>query len=409
MEICKENYKINQLNNKIINDARRFSTCSFSTFNKISYCEDNSESDSNSTNNNKLRKDSYFYLSSYEELNACRKFTPKIIVSSSEKNCFDEGSLKIDHKSSFLSCRINKNFGLMKSKNSEVRQRFESGGTYKNMSYINRKSSKFAETKTDVKIKKQVKFLCFKDDYNVKTKSANFYNGRSYSFNVYQDNNNCPLSETKSNSKSTETTSNILEYAKIDNNNKNIYSADINENSANTQNEYKKSFNHSKKITTNRADCIRKRIKTHFNQYMLRKLNYEIRKFFPSISLNKLSQRFIADVKIESNKHYIELPVKNVFTFDFKGSKNHLSNKIVVDKILESNINELKYIINKTYSDYFAEYLNSDYYVNDLKKFIIKEGENYAYLYKKFSKELIEYYRNGTPYKRRSSSIIETC
>ena len=83
MEICKEE-KENNLGvteNYRNKDRRRFSTCSFSTFPKISYCEADSETESVNTNS-KSRKNSFFFLSSYEELNACRKFTPQIIVSS---------------------------------------------------------------------------------------------------------------------------------------------------------------------------------------------------------------------------------------------------------------------------------------------------------------------------------------
>lgn len=165
-----------------------------------------------------------------------------------------------------------------------------------------------------------------------------------------------------------------------------------------------------KKGTVNRADCIRKRIKTHFNQYVLRIINKQISKHFPSLSLGKLSQRFIADVKIESNKQYIELPIREVFSIDFKGSKNHKANKMVIEKVLQSSAEEVKDLLGKSYSQYFQEYLESEYYLNDLSKFMKKEGENYTSLYRKFSKELIDYYRNGTPYKRRRSSVfVESC
>jgi hypothetical protein len=163
------------------------------------------------------------------------------------------------------------------------------------------------------------------------------------------------------------------------------------------------------KGTVNRADCIRKRIKTHFNQYMLKVVNKKISSFFPSLALGKLSQRFIADVKIESNKEFIELPIRQVFTTDFKGSKNHLANKMVLEKIFKSDYNELKCMLERSYSDFFSEYMESEFYMNDLKKFQKKEGESYTSLYKKFSKELIEYYRKGTPYKRRRSSVVDGC
>ena len=434
MEICKEE-KENNLGvteNYRNKDRRRFSTCSFSTFPKISYCEADSETESVNTNS-KSRKNSFFFLSSYEELNACRKFTPQIIVSS---NGFQ--SLKENNRPSYnLSKEKTQNFSSERmpfvTKSFEARKRYGSNATANNSSCFNkRKLSKFFETtsastatlsrqnlingnsvKNELENKAK-KFVCFKNENNNASKSSSFYNGRSYSFNVYQD-NNYSTSASASNAKLNDSVEKLSKISSKPTNsividNENISCDDVSDclSNSNNNNDYNDSRVSVKKATTNRADCIRKRIKTHFNQYMLRKINTEIRKYFPSLCLNKLSQRFIADVKIESNKNHIELPVRTVFTYDFKGSKNHLSNKTVVDKIIKSDHEDLKSVIEKSYSDYFAEYLDSDNYINDLKKFSIKEGENYTFLYKKFSTELIEYYRNGTPYKRRSSSIVET-
>lgn len=158
-----------------------------------------------------------------------------------------------------------------------------------------------------------------------------------------------------------------------------------------------------KKVTVNRADCIRKRIKTHFNQFLLKLINKKINSEFPNISLGKLSQIFIADVKIESNKHYIIKPIKYIFSHEFKGSKNLLSNKRAIDSIYQSKSEELRNFLDTPYCEFFKIYLESEFYSSDLRKFLRKEGENYAYMYKKYSKELIEYYLKGIPYKSRRS------
>lgn len=163
-----------------------------------------------------------------------------------------------------------------------------------------------------------------------------------------------------------------------------------------------------KKVTLNRADCIRKRIKTHFNQYLLKLINRSIAKKFPKLSLSKLSQQFIADVKIESNKKYIDLPIKAVLSEEFKGSRSHLDNQQIIKTIFESNEEELKQLLNLPYSAYFELYIKSDHYANDLKKFSKKEGEGYSSLYKKLCLELIEYYKNGVPYKRKRLSTFDS-
>lgn len=158
--------------------------------------------------------------------------------------------------------------------------------------------------------------------------------------------------------------------------------------------------------TINRADCIRKRIKTHFNQFLLKKVNEKINHSFPSLSLGKLSQKFVADVKIESNKYFIDMPIKLVFLKEFKASKNLSANKIVIDTIFESNNQELKDFMSLTYGNFFNDYVESDNYLNDLRKFHRKEGKEYTQLYKKYSIELIDYYKKGIPYKRKGSSSI---
>ncbi len=170
-----------------------------------------------------------------------------------------------------------------------------------------------------------------------------------------------------------------------------------------------------KKGTINRADCIRKRIKTHFNQFLLRILNKKLKsssiQTLSLLTLTKLSQNFIADVKIESNKFYISLPVNLIYSLEFKGMNEINTNQKVIENIYSSNDNDLKGFFNKTYGEFFNEYLDSEFYLSDLRKFLKKEGEEYIILYKKFSKELLDYYINGIPYKRRqfsSSSSFES-
>lgn len=162
------------------------------------------------------------------------------------------------------------------------------------------------------------------------------------------------------------------------------------------------------KVTVNRADCIRKRIKTHFNQYLLKLVNKHISKKFPRLTIAKLSQQFIADVKIESNKNYINLPIKKVFTEKFPGSESHKTNQHSIDSILQSGEEELKQLLELPYGHFFNLYLKSDTYQNDIRKFSRKEGENYSNLFIKYSAELIDYYANGVPYKRKRLSTFES-
>jgi hypothetical protein len=156
------------------------------------------------------------------------------------------------------------------------------------------------------------------------------------------------------------------------------------------------------KVTINRADCIRKRIKTHFNQFLLKHTNQKIKESGINEYMGKLSQKFIADVKIESNKNYLDLTLKEIFVMNLEGSKNLEKNKRIYDRIHESNQEILINYFNYSYANLYELYLESNHYKNDIIKLLSKEGQYYTNLFKKYSQELIEYYKRGTPYKRKS-------
>jgi hypothetical protein len=156
------------------------------------------------------------------------------------------------------------------------------------------------------------------------------------------------------------------------------------------------------KVTINRADCIRKRIKTHFNQFLLKHTNQKIKESGINEYMGKLSQKFIADVKIESNKNYLDLTLKEIFVMNLEGSKNLEKNKRIYERIQESNQEILINYFNYSYAHLYELYLESNHYKNDFTKLLSKEGEYYTNLFKKYSQELIEYYKRGTPYKRKS-------
>lgn len=160
--------------------------------------------------------------------------------------------------------------------------------------------------------------------------------------------------------------------------------------------------------TVNRADCIRKRIKTHFNNFLLKHLNAIIKSKLPHlrIKLQKLSQRFIADVKIESNKFYLGLPIREIYCMDFKEAFNVQNNRLLYSMLTtEENSKEILELFEKPYAHFYEIYLKSEFYASDLKKFHRKEGEVYVKEFQKHSEELMLYYRNGIPYKRRKFSL----
>lgn len=196
---------------------------------------------------------------------------------------------------------------------------------------------------------------------------------------------------------------NEINSFKFSNVNENLNFLSSNENN-NINNTSKNKF--MIKTTLVRADCIRKRIKTHFNQYLYRTISRKLQQYSIDVSLCKLSQKFIADVKLESNKLIINKSIKEIFSTDFE-NKNKCPNKKLFDSISSLNNKELNDYFNKSYSSFFAEYLNSEDFLRDSIKLKEKEGIEYYSQFIKFSKENIEYYEKGIPYRKNICNHIE--
>lgn len=160
------------------------------------------------------------------------------------------------------------------------------------------------------------------------------------------------------------------------------------------------------KSTLIRADCIRKRIKTHFNQYLYRRICEKMKDFSANFSLCKLSQKFIADVKLESNKLILNKSIKEVFTTDFE-NKNKSPNKKLFESISLMKNADLDAFFNRTYSAFYNEYLNSLEFENDSIKLRQKEGVEYYQQFLKFSRDNIDYYEKGIPYRKNYCSHNE--
>ena len=164
------------------------------------------------------------------------------------------------------------------------------------------------------------------------------------------------------------------------------------------------------KITLKRLDCIRKRVKVCFNNFLLSYLNNQIKSEGFNYALSKLHQNFVADVKIQSNKIYFGMKLKEIYSLKFDENKNNFN---IINKIFETNNFKLISLFNQTYREMYDLYISSDSHKKNIEKFKLKESQEYSFNFKQISEEMANYYLNSIPYNcickksRESLNLLE--
>lgn len=146
---------------------------------------------------------------------------------------------------------------------------------------------------------------------------------------------------------------------------------------------------------TLRSDCIRKRIKTHANNYILNKLNLMLSKQQNDMFLFKLPMQIITDMRISTNKILNTMKIREIFSTYVPGQEDDKRvhhNKKVIEKI---SSNELIEFIEKTFGEVFNEYLLSEQYEKDCNILEIKEGFKYVRIFQENCNSYLEYYSNS--------------
>jgi len=150
-------------------------------------------------------------------------------------------------------------------------------------------------------------------------------------------------------------------------------------------------------------DNIRVKIKRRFLNHALKdKLNITLKKFGCRKCLDFFPKKFSSDIDKERNKRILNMTLKEIYMNkelykleEEEGLSKYNRNldAIISDEI--KNNEKLKKIFNKTFSQLYEEYINSDIFnigeINRLKK---KYGNDYIERYKILSKNLIYFFSN---------------
>ena len=135
----------------------------------------------------------------------------------------------------------------------------------------------------------------------------------------------------------------------------------------------------------NRMDCLIKKIKTKYINAI-----HEAIKYCVNLSINKLPQYFITNIKIEYNKMYLNKTVEQIYTeFNILPSLKELINKNLIKK------NKKELLINlmsSSLKDIYQYYLTSDLYKYHRLYIIKKEGENIGKLYDYVAMNICKYF-----------------
>jgi len=141
-----------------------------------------------------------------------------------------------------------------------------------------------------------------------------------------------------------------------------------------------------------RPDCIRKRIKTYLNNYIINKLNMFLKNYDSSYYFFKLPKELVVDMKIEKNKALLNMTVKEIYSTTVPNEKEIpriAHNTAMMEKIKTTAFVEF---VAKTLKDIFAEYISSKEYKEDMEALRKKEGTDYIEVYSSHVQGFLSYF-----------------
>ena len=168
------------------------------------------------------------------------------------------------------------------------------------------------------------------------------------------------------------------------------------------------------------SDIIRKKIKTYFHNYLIDKLNFEIKiinwkKFVFDLNdklspkkvkkkkvnkFLKFNNKFTTNVSINLNRNLLLKKIYQILIeqpISTKYKAFHLKNNSYLTKYLLSlkTIPNIHKILNSTYEDFYKEFLKSPHFQKILEHIKKKDGMFYLNNFKKVSFNLISFYKKG--------------
>lgn len=142
-----------------------------------------------------------------------------------------------------------------------------------------------------------------------------------------------------------------------------------------------------------RSDCIRKRIKTFFNNYILNKLNELVKHYDSTIFFLKLPKELIVNIKIHLNNNLLTKTVKDLFSTKVEDAKEN--------KRIEHNIKMMNQIEDPTFKAYalktckevYLEYIESPEYKLDVALLAKRENSEYLNIYQQHVDGFLSYFK----------------
>lgn len=203
-----------------------------------------------------------------------------------------------------------------------------------------------------------------------------------------QDSNNSEQNNDRTN------ITNIKNAEKLirNNNDNELYQNNNNNNNTNlSYNTYSNSNNFSNKLNY-RSDCIRKRIKTFINNYILNKLNDLVKHYDNKIFFLKLPKELIVNIKIKFNNNLLNKSIKELFSTmveDPKEISRIEHNKKVINQIDDP---VFKAYASKLYKEIFVEYTRSSQYLQDIMTLSKRENKEYLQIYQQHVNGFLDYF-----------------
>ena len=189
----------------------------------------------------------------------------------------------------------------------------------------------------------------------------------------------------------------------------------LNNGKRNSANESFKIVNESKVHNIYSNDNIKRRIKTLFNNYIIRLLNNLIKQKFPNFKMKfvKINKRINEDLGIEYNRNLLNKSIRDIIIDVSKRYSNKENNKDCIKFIEQQKDNEeILNILNMTYKEFYNFYLKSTK-INSLDnsfeshkdKLLVLYGKVYVDKFIENAKNFLEYFINGK--KRKSKKVKE--
>ena len=189
----------------------------------------------------------------------------------------------------------------------------------------------------------------------------------------------------------------------------------LNNGKRNRANESSKIINESKVHNIYSNDNIKRRIKTLFNNYIIRLLNNFIKQRFPNFKMKfvKINKRINEDLGIEYNRNLLNKSIRDIIIDVSKRYSNKGNNKDCIKFIEQQKDNEeILNILNMTYKEFYNFYLKSTK-INSLdnsfeshkEKLLVLYGKVYVDKFIENAKNFLEYFINTK--KRKSKKVKE--